>query len=276
MLEFEKMHGLGNDFIMLDNRKNQLENLSELSKKICDRHFGIGADGIIVAEESEKAEIKMLIFNSDGSQAPMCGNGMRCFAKYVFDNGYVKEKEFSVETLAGIMKPKVIIEDEEVIEVRVNLGKPIFNSNILPIKDERAPLIKTEIELEGNRYIMYTLIMGCIHSVVLVDNLENIDIKKIGPMIENHKVFPQKTNVNFCQIIDESNIKVITWEVGAGLTLACGTGSASVGVVSSILNNIDGKINIHLLGGIAEVEIISDEVFLTGPAALICRGFYCN
>lgn len=268
------MHGLGNDFIVIDGINQNISEYSQLAIKACDRHFGVGADGMIIVERSDKADIKMIFYNGDGSQAEMCGNAMRCFAKHIYDNNIVNKEEFSVETLAGIMKPKLILEEGKIRKVKVNIGKPIFSTKLLPIITDEETFINREVEIEGSKHLVSFIMMACPHSVIFTDNLENIDINKLGPLIENNLIFPEGTNVNFSRVIDKNNIEVVTWERGVGQTLACGTGAAAVGVISSILNETEKRVNIHSLGGVAEIEVLDDFVYLTGPAELICRGEY--
>lgn len=274
MLEFIKMHGLGNDFIIFNGIDKKLPNFAELAKKLCDRHFGVGADGIMIVEKSQIADIKMQIYNSDGSEAKMCGNGLRCFSRYVFEHNIVDKEEFTVETLGGIMKPRIILEGNKVESIKINLGKPKLSTKWVPVKTDKDKFINESIEVEGTEYKLSTIIMGCVHTVIFIDDIKDIDARMIGPLIENHPILKEKTNVNFCQLIDNENIKVITWEIGAGPTLACGTGAASVGVIASLLYDMNNKINMHLLGGIAEIEIIDEDVYLTGPAKVICKGYY--
>lgn len=273
-MKFAKMHGLGNDFIIFDGINKELPELDKLAIKVCNRHFGIGADGMIVIEESEKADIKMTFYNEDGSQPQMCGNGIRCFAKYIYDNNYIDKKEFSVETLAGIVKPKVFLEDGIVNKVEVNMGKPIVLTKDIPIIFDKETVMEENIEVDENKYNISFLMMGCPHTVIFVNDLKGINIEKEGPAIEKHNIFPEGTNVNFCKIIDDNSVEVLTWERGVGQTLACGTGASAVGVIVSSLYNTKGKLSIHLLGGIAEVEVKEDEVYLIGPAELICEGEY--
>lgn len=274
MLKFAKLEGLGNDFIIFDSIKQKLPDYGMLAKKVCDRNFGIGADGILIIEESDKADIKMLIYNSDGSQATMCGNGMRCFAKYVHDNRYVNRSEFLVETLAGILNIKVYVENGEVENVRVNMGKPIFSCESIPKSSKGNDFINREIEVEGIKYNVSTVIVGCVHTVLFTDNIDEVDVKGLGPLIEKHNIFPVNTNVDFCKIIDNNNIVVKTWEIGAGETLACGTGAASAAVISRLLSKVNDKVNVHLPGGIVEIQFIDNYVYMTGPAKLICFGEY--
>lgn len=274
MLNFEKLQGTGNDFIIFNGLNKKLPNYNDLAKKVCDRHFGIGADGMMVVEKSDKAEIKMCFYNADGSEAPMCGNGIRCFSKYVYDNGIVKDKSFTVETLGGIMKPEVIFEDGKVTSVKVNLGRPLFSSKDIPINTNDEDYINKEIEILGKTYKISGLVIGTIHTVIFVHDLKYIDIPSLGWAIENHLLFPLKTNVNFCEIIDDKNLKVFTWERGVGETLACGTGAAASAIVSSIINNTNKKTNVFVIGGKLVIEQLDGTIFMTGPAVTICKGEY--
>ncbi|QIB26266.1 diaminopimelate epimerase [Caloranaerobacter azorensis] len=274
MLEFIKMHGLGNDFIIFDGINQDLPDHNELAKKVCDRHFGIGADGMMVVKQSSSSDIKMLFYNADGSQAPMCGNGIRCFAKYVFDEKLVRGKEFEVETLAGIMRPRIISSEEKISFIEVNLGKAYFSSEMIHANTNKEKILNESIKIDGNTFKISAVVVGSVHAVIFVDDLNKIDINVIGRKIENHQLFPNKINVNFCQIIDDTNLQVLTWERGVGQTLACGTGAASAAVVGSILYNTSKKVNVHLLGGTVEIEQRDDEIFMTGPAEVICKGVY--
>lgn len=274
MLEFTKMHGLGNDFIIFDGINQNLPNHNELAKKVCNRHFGIGADGMMVVERSSNSDTKMLFYNADGSQAPMCGNGIRCFAKYVFDKNLVKNKEFKVETLAGIMRPRITLSEKKISFVEVNLGKAYFSSKIIHANTNKEKILNESIEIDGKMFKISAVVVGSVHAVIFVDDLSKIDISTIGPKIENHQLFPNKINVNFCKIIDDTNLQVLTWERGVGQTLACGTGAASTAIISNILYNTSKKVNVHLLGGKVEIEQRDDEVFMTGPAEVICEGVY--
>lgn len=274
MINFVKMQGTGNDFIILNGIEEELGKYSDLAKKTCDRHFGIGADGMIVVENSSIADIKMVFFNADGTEAPMCGNGIRCFSKYVYDNGIIQKTTFKVETLAGIMEPKLNIEDGIVKSVTVNMGAPKLSTKSFPIITDEETFINKEIKVEDEIFNISTLSVGTIHSIIKVDNLEIIDIKKIGPLIENYRVFSKKTNVNFCEIVDKNNIKMLTWERGVGQTLACGTGACASAFICSKLYNTSEKVKVHVLGGILEIELIEGLIFMTGPAELICKGVF--
>lgn len=274
MIKFQKFHGTGNDFIIFKEDDLSVKDYSELAKKVCNRHFGIGADGMIIISESTKADIRMKFYNSDGSIASMCGNGIRCFSKFVYENGLINKKSFTVETLAGIMKPEVIVENDEVKFVKVNLGKPVFLSNEIPVSKKNKYFINEEINVEGTNLKISSLVVGTIHTVLFVNDFDEVDIKTVGQAIEYNNIFSIKTNVNFCKVIDNENIEVITWEKGVGITLACGTGVASSAVISSILKGCAKKVNVKVLGGKLIIEQKDDEIFMTGPAEFICSGEY--
>lgn len=274
MIKFQKFHGTGNDFILFNESDLNIEDYSLLAKKVCDRHFGVGADGMIIISESTKADIRMKFYNADGSIASMCGNGIRCFAKFVYENRLVDKKKFTVETLAGIMKPEVIVDNNEVKFVKVNLGKAVFLSNEIPKGKNNKYFINEEINVEGTNLEISSLVVGTIHTILFVNDFNDVDIKTIGHAIEHNKIFPIKTNVNFCKVIDEENIEVITWEKGVGITLACGTGAASSAVIGSILKGCANKVNVKVLGGNLIIEQKNEEIFMTGPVEFICRGEY--
>ena len=275
MIKFQKFQGTGNDFIIINESDLTNEDYSDLAKKICDRHYGVGADGMIVVSESTKADIRMKFYNADGSIASMCGNGIRCFSKFVYENGLINRKSFNVETLAGIMKPEVIVDDDgKVTSVKVNLGKPIFTSKEIPLSNANKYFIDEEIIVGENCLNISSLVIGTIHTVLFVNDFNGLDIKYIGQSIGYNNIFPAKTNVNFCKIINDKNIEVITWEKGVGITLACGTGAAASAIVSSILKNCDKKVNVKVLGGNLVIEQKDNEIFMTGDAEFICRGEY--
>lgn len=274
MIKFQKFHGTGNDFILFNESDLSIEDYSLLAKKVCDRHFGVGADGMIIISKSTKADIRMKFYNADGSIASMCGNGIRCFAKFVYENRLVDKKKFTVETLAGIMKPEVIVDNNEVKFVKVNLGKAVFLSNEIPKGKNNKYFINEEINVEGTNLEISSLVVGTIHTILFVNDFNDVDIKTIGHAIEHNKIFPIKTNVNFCKVIDEENIEVITWEKGVGITLACGTGAASSAVIGSILKGCANKVNVKVLGGNLIIEQKNEEIFMTGPVEFICRGEY--
>ena len=230
---------------------------------------GVGADGILIAMPSEIADIKMRLVNADGSEAEMCGNGIRCFAKFVYENGLINKEEMRVETLAGIIKPKLIIEDGVVKSVRVDMGKPSFDRPSIPMSGEGSAF-DVPVDLGDRQVIVSALLMGVPHSIILVEKIENYDKDYVGPKVEKHDLFPKNINVNFAQIIDDKNIRVKTWERGVGFTLACGTGCCASVVALNKKGLVQNKVTVHLAQGDLFIEIADDgTVFMTGPAELV-------
>lgn len=271
-MKFQKMHGLGNDFILMDEIDPSKYDLAALAIKLCDRHQGIGADGIILILPSEIADVKMRIINSDGSEADMCGNGIRCFAKYVYDNHINTATSFTIETGAGIMIPELIIEDGKVLFVKVNMGAPHLERSAIPMMGAAGNVINESINIEGRDYKITSLLMGVPHTIVFVNHFDENTILKIGKLIEKHPLFPQGTNVNFVEVLNNNEINVRTWERGAGRTLACGTGSCASAVAAS-LNNLTGKeVTVHLALGDLLIEWIDGIVYMTGSAHHVFEG----
>lgn len=257
MVTFTKMHGLGNDYICINCLENILaENkLPQIARYMCNRNFGIGADGLILVQESTIADIKMRIFNKDGSEAEMCGNGIRCFAKYIYDNKIIDKQSISIETKAGVKGVRLKVLNGEVYEIEVDMGRPIFDDikNISVQNNYRIP-ISVNIKVDDTRFIGNYVSMGNPHLVIFVNNVENIDIEKYGPAIENMKCFPNKINVEFVQALGRNTIKIRTWERGVGETYACGTGSCASfciayykGICSSYVKAIlrGGELNLN-------------------------------
>lgn len=271
-VKFQKMHGLGNDFVLFDEIDPLKYDLTSLAIRICDRHQGIGADGIILILPSEIADVKMRIINSDGSEANMCGNGIRCFAKYVYDNHIKTVKSFTIETGAGVMIPELIVEDEKVLFVKVNMGAPVLERSAIPMTGAPGNVINEPFFVSGKEIRITSLLMGVPHTMVFVDDLDKTDIVAMGREIERDPLFPQRTNVNFVEVMNEREIKVRTWERGAGSTLACGTGSCA-SAVASFLNGKTGKeVTVHLTLGDLVIEWIDHNVFMTGTANHVFEG----
>jgi diaminopimelate epimerase len=267
MMHFEKYHGTGNDFIIFGHealKSLKTINPTELARKVCDRHFGIGADGMMIAKPSTQADIKMEFYNADGSLAPMCGNGIRCFAKYVYDHKLVEGTTFNVETLAGIMKVTLTNKGDHETLVTIDMGNPNFESAF----GEKT------IEVHGQTFHLNTLTMGTLHAVIQVESIDDIDISLYGKALESHSLFPQKINVNFLEVIDREHIKVSTFERGVGMTLSCGTGSAASVVVSALKGLTENRVQVKVPGGILCIDIKDEGVLMTGPATLICSGSY--
>ena len=277
MIEFVKMHGLGNDYLYKNCIKNR-EPLfpEELAKRLSNRHFGVGADGIILVCNSKIADFKMRIFNSDGSEAEMCGNGIRGFAKYVYDYNLIDKNEFKIETLAGIRKVKLNTLNKSITEnITVDMGEPILHPVKIPVLTREEPPIKDlKIVIKNKIFTITCVSMGNPHAIIRLHNLEDINVKEYGPLIENRSEFPKRTNVEFIEIKDRSRIKMKVWERGAGETLACGTG-ACASTVASVLNGYtERKVVVELLGGELEVEWNEEDshVYMTGPATTVFRG----
>jgi len=279
-INFLKMHGLGNDFIMIDDLDNNIDNYKDLSIKLCDRHFGIGADGIILIKETNKenADFKMRIFNPDGSEAEMCGNGIRCFAHFLHLNNLTDKNKLDIDTLAGIIKPEIIDYGDKISEVRVNMGKPDYSlkslnidKSLIDVKEDK--LINYPLIIDGKKYMINTVSMGNPHTIIYVDDLDKIDLKTIGPIIENNPIFKNKTNVEFVQIVNKDTIEVKVWERGAGITLACGTGACAAAAVSIDQNKVNSNIKVNLPGGQLKIKKINNnEMIMTGPSTLVFKG----
>lgn len=275
IMKFTKMHGAGNDYIYVNGFEETIRNRNEFSKKVSDRHFGIGSDGLIVVDPSEVADCKMDMYNADGSQGKMCGNGVRCVAKFVYDNGIVKKDDIAIETLSGIKYIKVTVENGKVTAARVNMGKPILKAAEIPTKFEGDSVISQKLSIGEKSYAVTCVSMGNPHCILYVDNIQKLDLEKIGPDFENHEMFPDRINTEFIHIISETEFDMRVWERGSGETLACGTGACAA-AVASVLNgyckrNTDIKVN--LLGGTLTINWTDDgDVYMTGPAATVCTG----
>jgi diaminopimelate epimerase len=278
-INFTKMQGLGNDFVLIDARKEKLEGiaLAELAVEICDRHFGVGADGLLIVWPSDKANIRMQIFNPDGSEPQMCGNGIRCFAKYIYETSAEKKDVISVETRAGVLIPAVIKDKDKIAAIEVDMGEPRLKASQIPLLiAEQEKVIELAINLESKTYRATCVSMGNPHCVIFVKDFSEIDLYKDGPQIETLKIFPENTNVEFAHIVNRQAIEVKVWERGAGETLACGTGACAVVVAASLNGLADRKTTIHLPGGELEIEWQADDnhVIMRGPAEQVFAGSY--
>ena len=273
VLRFTKMQGLGNDYVYIDATKSNIENPGELSKYISDRHFGVGSDGLILICPSDKADFRMRMFNSDGSEAEMCGNGIRCVGKFVYDKKLTDKTLVTIETKAGIKTLKLNVKDKEVDTVRVDMGIPILESEKIPVITVEKIVQNLKLNVLDKSFNFTCVSMGNPHAVTIVDNISDFDVKKYGSILEVNEVFPNKTNVEFVEIKDPENIKMRVWERGAGETLACGTG-ACASVVACNLNGLTKRrVNVELLGGNLNIELGEDNhVYMTGPAVTVFEG----
>ena len=273
-MKFTKMHGLGNDYVYVNCFEEKIDNPPAVARFVSDRHFGIGSDGLIMINPSKTADFEMEMYNADGSRGEMCGNGIRCVAKYVYDYGLTDKTQISVETLGGIKYLDLTVEDGKVSQVKVDMGKPELEADLIPIISEREQVIDEPIEVDGKEYHMTGVSMGNPHAVIYVDDVKGLDLEKIGPKFENHERFPKRINTEIVHCIDRQTVEMRVWERGSGETLACGTGACAV-AVSSILNNLtDTRVTVKLLGGDLQIEWDreKDRVFMTGPATVVFDG----
>ena len=268
------MHGLGNDYVYVNCFEEKIDNPPAVARFVSDRPFGIGSDGLMMINPSKTADFEMEMYNADGSRGEMCGNGIRCVAKYVYDYGLTDKTQISVETLGGIKYLDLTVEDGKVSLVKVDMGKPELEADLIPIISEREQVIDEPIEVDGKEYHMTGVSMGNPHAVIYVDDVKGLDLEKIGPKFENHERFPKRINTEFVHCIDRQTVEMRVWERGSGETLACGTGACAV-AVSSILNNLtDTQVTVKLLGGDLQIEWDreKDRVFMTGPATVVFDG----
>jgi diaminopimelate epimerase len=271
-MQFWKMHGLGNDFIVVDNRNCQIRDadVAGLARRLCERHVSIGADGLLLLSNSALADVQMRIFNADGSEAEICGNGVRCFAKYCYENNIVKKKELAVETLAGVKNVWLTVENNTVVAVKVDMGTPEWNRSQIPMQGQ-GPCINQDLRVDEETYQVTCLSMGNPHCVIFVENVGEFPVEYVGPIIENHEVFPKRTNVEFVQVSGRNELKVRVWERGCGETMACGTGACASAVVANRLGKVSGKVKVRLRGGDLQLEV-GERVFMTGPAEKVFEG----
>lgn len=275
-MKFTKMQGLGNDYVYVNCFQEKVENPSEVAVKVSDRHFGIGSDGLILINPSEVADFEMEMYNADGSRGEMCGNGIRCVAKYVYDYGLTDKTSISVETLGGIKYLELTVKDGKVELVRVDMGKPILVPAQIPIVAEGERVLDEPIEVDGNLYHMTGVSMGNPHTVVFMDDVQNLEIEKIGPLFEHHERFPKRVNTEFVKVLDRRTVQMRVWERGSGETLACGTGACAV-AVACILNGLtEDEVTVKLLGGDLNIfwDREKDTVYMTGPAKVVFDGVY--
>lgn len=273
-MKFTKMQGLGNDYVYINGFIEKIGNPAELAVKISDRHFGIGSDGLILINPSSVADFEMEMYNADGSRGEMCGNGIRCVAKYVYDYGLIDKTQISVETLSGIKYLVLTVENQKVVQVRVDMGKPELKPDRIPILAEGETVINVPIEVDGREYKMTGVSMGNPHVVIYMDDIQHLDIEQIGPKFENHECFPNRINTEFVKVLDRNTVEMRVWERGSGETLACGTGACAVAVACVLGGLTEEKISVRLLGGdlFIEWDREKDTVYMTGPAEVVFDG----
>ncbi len=273
-MKFTKMQGLGNDYVYVNCFKETIENPPEMAKKVSNRNFGIGSDGLIMINPSDVADFEMEMYNADGSRSEMCGNGIRCVGKYVYDYGLTEKEHISVETLAGIKYLDLTVEDGKVKLVKVEMGSPELVPANIPIVADGDRVIDEPINVNGTEYRMTGVSMGNPHAVVYVEDVKGLDIETIGPAFENHERFPNRVNTEFVKVLDRNTVEMRVWERGSGETMACGTGACAV-AVACILNGLtEDKVTVKLLGGDLQIEWDkeADKVYMTGPAEVSFDG----
>ena len=276
-IKFTKMQGLGNDYIFINCFNQDLQNIDipDLAKKMSNRHFGIGSDGLVLIMPSKTTDAKMRIFNTDGSEAQMCGNAIRCMAKYLYDKNIVKKQNINIETLSGIKKIQIIMKEKEKFTAKVNMGKPIIDAKKIPAIFNKEKIIDEVISVNDEIKVNITCVsMGNPHCIVFVDDVNFVAFDRFGNLLENHKMFPERTNVEFVNVVDASQIQMRVWERGVGQTLACGTG-ACASVVACVLNNKTNRnIDVILKGGILNINWDEKDncVYMTGPAEFVFEG----
>lgn len=275
-MEFSKYQAIGNDFIIINGIENKKLNRSDFVKKICDRHFGVGADGFIICNYSENADVKMDFYNADGSKVAMCGNGIRCFSKFIYENNIVKKNKLLVETEAGIKEIFLEVENDRVKSVTVDMGKCEFSSKRIPCNIEKEFVLSHEIVINDKKIELSAVLVGVPHVVIFLDEIENMDFEILGQAIENHSLFPEKINVNFVKILNNGVLRIKTWERGVGKTLGCGTGCCAVASVAKRLGKIKNN-DVQVISEGGELTVILDEnynITLKGDAKKICSGEY--
>ena len=276
-INFSKMQGAGNDYIYVDCTKSMIEDINETARRLSDRHFGIGSDGLVLICPSEKADFTMNMYNPDGTQSEMCGNAIRCVGKFVYDKGLTDKTEITIETLAGIKTLQLFLENGKVKSVRVNMGAPILTPRDIPVLSDKERFIREPLTVNGKETLITAVSMGNPHAVVFMDGeqaVDELDIANIGPMFENHPIFPQRTNTEFVFVQDRSTVKMRVWERGAGETLACGTGSCAVLTACCLCGFTENKAEIILLGGSLFIEWNKEDnnIYMTGPAEFVFDG----
>ena len=274
MIKFTKMQGLGNDYVYMDAIHQKIENESSLAQFVSNRHFGIGSDGLILICKSDVADFKMRMFNSDGSEAEMCGNGIRCVGKFVYDKGLTDKTTVTIETLAGIKTLELNTKEGKVETVKVDMGEPILNPKEIPVISDEEPVKNLMLEVEGRKFKFTCVSMGNPHAITEVEDTEKFDVEKYGKVLEVDKAFPNKTNVEFIQIVDKNHVKMRVWERGAGETLACGTGACATAVACYLNGKTDRNVEVELLGGKLYIEWNekNNHIYMTGPAVTVFEG----
>ncbi|AIS33176.1 diaminopimelate epimerase [Methanobacterium formicicum] len=279
ILLFHKMHGLGNDYVVIDESVEEIipeEKKGEISAELCTRGFSVGADGVIFVVKSTKSDIKFRIFNSDGSEAEMCGNGIRCFGKYVYENDVLKQKQMSVETLGGTKELTLHVENGTVKSIRVDMGTATFKTREVPMASDKEEFIDQELLVEGEPLKLTAVNVGNPHAIVFTDDLEDVALDHMGPLLENHDAFPERTNVHFVGVLSPQEVEMLTWERGAGFTMACGTGATGTVISGYKLGLLNKEVLVHLPGGDLQITVYEKDgnlgAFMEGDAVSVFEG----
>ena len=274
-MKFTKMQGCGNDYVYVDCTKEALPNPEQAAIFVSDRHFGIGSDGLILINPSKVADFEMAMYNAVGSRSEMCGNGIRCVGKYVYDHGLTDKTTVTIETLAGIKTLELHVENGKVASVRVNMGRPELHAAKVPVTFPEETMIDEPMEIDGTIYQVTCVSMGNPHCVIFMDeDVRQLDLEELGPKFENHVIFPKRTNTEFCNLLDKQHIRMRVWERGSGETLACGTGACATAVAAVLNGYTDNKVELQLRGGnlLIEYDRDAEEVYMTGPATTVFEG----
>ena len=278
-LKFSKMHGIGNDFPIIDESKGEVipeADKPEACRILCHRNFGVGGDGVLFVEPSEVADIGYRMFNPDGSEAEMCGNGIRCFGDFVYRKGILKQEKMTVETRAGIKTIEITLDGDEPVLFKVDMGLSTFKTPEIPMTSDKEEFLDGKLDVLDTAFNLTAISVGNPHAIIFVDDVDDVDINKYGPAIEAHEVFPEKINVHFVEVISKNEGKMITWERGAGVTLACGTGATSTAISGFKLGLFDSNVLLHLPGGDLKFQVYEKEnalgAFMEGPAELVFDG----
>ncbi len=273
-MKFTKMQGLGNDYVYVNCFQEKIENPAELARFVSDRHFGVGADGLILIKPTPLADCEMEMYNADGSQGAMCGNGIRCVAKYAYDYGLVDKETITVNTKSGVKTLELTVENGKVSKVRVNMGAPILEARQIPILCSQEQAVQLPLEVDGKTYQITGVSMGNPHAVVCVEDVKGLKLEELGPKFENHPAFPDRVNTEFIRVLDRSTVEMRVWERGSGETLACGTGACAVAVACIVNGYTNERVTVKLLGG--DLDIYWDReanlVYMTGPAVTVFDG----
>ena len=273
-MKFTKMQGLGNDYVYVNCMEQMVEDAAETARRVSDRHFGIGSDGLILICPSDKADFEMRMYNADGSRGEMCGNGIRCVGKYVYDYGLTDKTSLSVETLGGIKHLFLEVEDGKVSLVKVDMGPAILEPEKIPVTAEGSRVVDEPLQVDGKTFRMTCVSMGNPHAVIYVDDVQGVDLEKTGPSFENHERFPNRINTEFAHVLDRNTVEMRVWERGSGETLACGTGACAVAVASILNGYTEDQVTVRLLGGDLKIEWDreANKVYMTGPAEVVFDG----